>query len=261
VVSPARRALITTVAIIALAVIIYGGYRVIRRLMRPPEVLAPTGELRVGIDVSFAPFGMLEEEAFSGIDVEIARALGSYFNLPVRIIPLGYDGLYDALQTDQVDILISALVPNPSRMDRVRYSAPYFNAGLMLVSPTGASIHHMDDIAGKTLAIALGSGAQTEANRWERRIPAFEVRPYETNGIALDAVRLGEADAALIDHAAASLYLRDHPEWAARIDEVTVLPYAIASRIERTRLGDEIQRALEAMQADGTLAAIFARYL
>lgn len=260
-VSPTRRAVITVLTIIGVAVIVYGGYRVIRRLMQPAETLAPTGELRVGIDVSYAPFGMLEAGEFTGIDVDLARVLGNYLNLPVRIIPLGYDGLYDALQTDQVDLLISALVPNPSRMDRVRYSDPYFNAGLVLVSSSDASISSMENIAGGTLAIALGSDAQTEANRWERRIPTFEIRPYETNDIALDAVRLGEADAALIDHAAASLYLRNHPEWDAVLNEITVLPYAIATRIERSRLGNEIQRALETAQADGTLQTIFARYL
>lgn len=260
-VSTARRAVIIVLAIFAVAVVVYGGYRVIRRFIQPAETLAPTGELRVGIDVSYAPFGMLEAGEFTGIDVELARALGNYLNLPVRIIPLGYDGLYDALQTDQVDLLISALVPNPSRMDRVRYSAPYFNAGLVLVSSSDAAISGMENIAGGTLAIALGSDAQTEANRWERRIPTFEIHPYETNDIALDAVRLGEADAALIDHAAASLYVRNHPGWNTTLNEITVLPYAIATRIERGRLGNEIQRALEAIQTDGTLLAILASYL
>ncbi|MBE2184349.1 MAG: amino acid ABC transporter substrate-binding protein [Anaerolineae bacterium] len=260
-VSSTHRTLIITAAVFAVIIILYGGYRVICRLMQPPEPLVPTGELRVGIDISYAPFGMLENGEFRGIDVDLARALGDYLNLPVRIIPLGYDGLYDALETDQVDIIISALVPDPSRTNRVRYSIPYFNAGLVLVSPTTANINGMSDMTEKILAISLGSDAQTEANRWERRIPEFEIRPYETNTIALDAVRLHEADAALVDHTAARMYLRDHAEWRAAVEEVTVLPYSVATRIERINLGNAIQSALETFQRDGTLEAIFSRYL
>ncbi len=260
-VSSARRTLIITAAVFAIIIILYGSYRVIRKLMQPPEPLVPTGELRVGIDISYAPFGILENGEFRGIDVDLAGALADYLNLPVRIIPLGYDGLYDALETDQVDIIISALVPDPSRMNRVRYSIPYFNAGLVLVSPTTTNISSMDDMAGKILAIALGSDAQTEASRWERRIPVFEIRPYETNTIALDAARLNEADAALVDHTAARIYLRDHAEWRATVEEVTVLPYSAATRIERVNLGNAIENALAALQRDGTLEAIILRYL
>ena len=84
---------------------------------------------------------------------------------------MSFDGLYDALKTDQVDMLISTLTIDPLRAADVLYTRHYFHAGLVLVSKQALSA--MTDLSGHSLAFEFGSDADAQARRWLRRIPVF----------------------------------------------------------------------------------------
>jgi polar amino acid transport system substrate-binding protein len=217
--------------------------------------------LRVGIDTSYAPFGMLAGGQVTGIDADIAREVATRLGAQVQYVPLGFDGLYDALLTDQVDVLFSAILENPARRDRVNYSRGYFNAGLVLVSPETTPVETMTGMAGLRLSFGYGTSAHTVAERWHRPRRAFALRPYETGRIAVLAVQAGEADAALVDHTTARAYLRDNPGWQARVRDITVQPYVAATRFERADVSAAVDAALAAMLADGTLDRILAAWL
>jgi glutamine transport system substrate-binding protein len=231
------------------------------RPLAPAKALFPYGEMRVGVDASYPPFAVATSDRFFGLDIDLARALADELDIPVRFVNLGYDGLYDALRTDQADVLISALIINPVRRDDVIYSQPYFDAGLVLVNDEDSSIRSMRDMPGRTLAVEFGSLGQTEADRWLRRVLPFDVLPYELPEYALDSVRLGNADAALVDNIAARLYLREHFDWKAQLTLVTSVPFAIATRIDRGDRASVLGAALQKITDDGTLAAIIRRYL
>lgn len=222
----------------------------------------PHGELRVGIDASFPPFGVVTADGdLAGLDVAIAEELGARLGLPVRFVNLGFDGLYDSLRVDQVDVVISALLVNPLRRGEVHYTTPYFNAGLVLVTPSGGDIDSMRDLPGRSLAYQYGSLADAESRRWLRRVEPFATRPYELAEYALDAARLGEADAALVDAITARLYLRDHPDWSAAYHYVTDNPFAAATRRDQIHRFSAINSALNRMIEDGTLRRLIDEWL
>ncbi|MFO7323566.1 MAG: ABC transporter substrate-binding protein [Chloroflexota bacterium] len=233
-------------------------------LQQPPPTthdLFPYGELRVGIDASYPPFANTGPDGLYGLEVDLAVALAERLGIPVRFVNLGYDGLYDALRVDQVDVLISMLLIDPARRDDVLYTRPYFNAGLVLVSRADSGINSMDALPGRALAYEFGSPADAEARRWLRRVLPFETRPYELGRYALDAVRLEQADAALVDAITAQLYLNEHPDWDATLHYVTDTWYAAATRADRGPTWEAINQALEALAQDGTLDRIIDRWL
>lgn len=230
------------------------------RPLPPARALFPYGELRIGVDASYPPFAVATADDLFGFEIDLGRALADRFDIPVRFINLGFDGLYDALRTDQVDVLISALPVDRARGDTVLYTQPYFGAGLVLVSDSRRPYAEMSDLPGGALAFEFGAEAEAEARRWLRRVLPFDLRPYETQVYALDAVRLGEADAALVDSVTARLYLRDHADWEAETHPVRHIPYAIAVRGGRYDVHDAISRVLQALIDDGTLDALTGRW-
>jgi ABC-type amino acid transport substrate-binding protein len=119
----------------------------------------------------------------------------------------------------------------------------------------------MEDLPDHRLALEFGSQAQTEAERWLRRVLAFEISPYELPEYALDAARLGDADAALVDSITARLYLREHEHWDALVTQVTNVPFAIATRADRPDRAAALNAALQQLVEDGTLHTIIAHYL
>jgi ABC-type amino acid transport substrate-binding protein len=227
----------------------------------PVKELFPYGEMRVGVDASYPPFAVATSDDLFGLDIDLGKALAERLKVPIRFVNMGFDGLYDSLKADQVDVVISALLVDPSKTGDVRYTFAYYDAGLVLVRDADSPIQSMHEISGYALAYEFGAEADIVARAWLRRIPAFESRPYELPAYALDAVRLGEADAALTDATSARLYLRAHPDWQATYSYVTDSFYAIAVRVNRGRTWDAVNRALQSLLDDGTLAAIIGRWL
>ncbi len=252
-------AIISALGVVALVLAL----ALIRRATEPapaaPRSLFPYGELRIGVDASNPPFAVATADDLWGLEIDLARELAKRIDLPLRFVNLGFDGLYDALKTDQVDALIAGVQIDLTRLNDVHYSQPYFNAGLVLVSARGVA--DMRELPGHSLAYEFGSEADSEARRWLRRVLPFETRPYELPEYARDVARLGDADAALVDATSARLYLRDHPDWHADLNQVTDAPYAIATQSRRPEISVAINDALQAIIDDGTLDAIVAKWL
>jgi len=228
------------------------------------------GVLRVGMDASFPPFETIAADGtLVGFDVDLARELGQRLGVDVQFVAnLPYDGLYDALAVGRVDVVISALVVNPSRMADVAYSAPYFDAGQVLVVrewETGVGgqrpepVEGMADLGGRTLTVEFGTQGDLEARKWARRLSGLAVVPYQTAAEALAAVEAGEADAALVDHVSAKsgagsgLIIVGEP--------VVEEPYAVAVHRESRYLLRAIDDALAEMEADGTMETLTEKWL
>jgi ABC-type amino acid transport substrate-binding protein len=243
------------------AVVFFLRWQSVERPGPPTKELFPYGELRIGVDASYPPFAVATENDLFGLDIDLGRALGQRLGIPVRFVNMGFDGLYDSLKADQVDVLISALLVEPYRTGDVRYTTDYFNAGLMLVTNTNQSLVSMDDLPGHSLAYEFGSEADIVARSWLRRVKRFQTRPYELPEYALEAVRLGQADAALADATSVDLFLRKHPEWGAKTNYVTNAWYAAAVRINRFATWQAIDNAMHRLIDDGTLDAILKKWL
>lgn len=227
------------------------------------ERVRARGVLRIGIDLSYPPFGFVDEEGQpAGFDVDLGRAIAARLGLRAEFINLGYDGLYDALAAGQVDVLISGLVIDPMRMDDFTYTQPYFSAGqVLVVRQDGPSPQGMSDLAGMRLAVELGSDGDVEARRWARRLPGLEVQAWSDPLEALAAVEAGQADVALVDAISARMALRDHPTLRISGDPVTYEPYAVVVQRRSQTLFEVIERTLGDLSADGTVGRLLDRWL
>jgi len=223
------------------------------------------------MDASFPPFEYIAADGdVAGFDVDLARELGRRLGLEVQFVAnLPYDGLYDALAVQRVDVVISALVVNPARMADFAYSASYFDAGQVLVLRTGedgdaeaeAEIEGMMDLSGHTLAVEFGTQGDLEARKWARRLPDLTVVPCQTTGDAVAMVAAGEADGALVDHVSALAATGKDDRLIVVGEAVVGAPYAVAMRRESQRLLQAINRALAEMERDGTMKALRAKWL
>ncbi len=212
------------------------------------------GQLRVGVDPSYPPFESLVDDQLVGIDIELMRAIGEELGMPIAFDVIAYDGLYDALLTKRVDLLASALIIDQARTRDFRYSAPYFNAGQVLVTPAASEISRFDAVtADMPLAVEVGAAGHLYASEQH---PPLDIIPYPSADDALHAVTNGEAAAALTDSISARLFVADNAAVRIADDAVTVEPYALVTRSDDALLLTHIDNALEKLTQNGTLDAI-----
>ncbi len=221
----------------------------------------PAGEIVVGVDASFPPFALDDGASLRGLDIDIATAIAAELGVPVRFENIGFYALYDALISGRVDLLISALRIDRARMDDVRYTQAYFDNGLLIVSPAHAAETDIDSLANARLAFEYASSADAQIRLWQEEGRAIKRLPYERPAYALDALRLGLADAAIVDATTLRLYQRKRMNWASQSEYITSDPYAIAARIDRRDAWQLVDRALSALKERGEIAIIIDAWL
>lgn len=254
------RPLLTTLAILlavsGLASLVWLGQQ------RPPdpylEDIMARGTLRIGIDPTYPPFDTLVDGKPAGYDVELGNAIAAELGVRPAYTTLALDTLYDALATEQVDVLISALPFVYERQREVRYSHSYYQAGQVIVVPSGdSSISGPQGLAGRTAAVELGSNADTEARRLSRTItPTLSIQStYRSPDEALDALVRGEADAAITDNLSARTYATANPGTLRVVQPpLTNDPYVIAMPVRAEGLAGRIDATIERLRASGELA-------
>ncbi len=221
----------------------------------------PAGAIVIGVDGSYQPFALDDGETLRGLDIDLAQALAAEIGLPAHFRNIGFYGLYDALISGEVDLLIAALRVDPARMDDVRYSQPYFDNGLLLVTALNAPIPTDADLQGKGVAYEYASSADSQSRAWQEAGRQIERRPYEMPAYALDALRLGQADAALVDAISYRLYQSEHSDWLSAARYISHEPYAIAIRQDRREAWKLVEGALSALKEGGELATIIDKWL
>ena len=64
--------------------------------------------LRIGMDLSYPPFEMQDTAGKpDGVGVKMAEALAAKLDRPLQIVPMEFSGLIPALQTGNVDLVLS----------------------------------------------------------------------------------------------------------------------------------------------------------
>lgn len=257
-----RQYVIPAIALLVIASLIFLALRFVNRGNQDAawEHIQATGTLRVGLDASYPPFEYVNEQSkIIGFDVDLADEIGRRMDVNMEYVNIAYDGLYDALLTRRVDVLISGLVATPEFAGRANFSIPYFNAGEYLVVRTGSSIFAMEDMEGRSLAVEYGAGGDVEARKWERRLSNLTVLRYPDSNAALQAVVDGGADAALVDGIAARLGVGQHPELALA-DNVVETLIAAGVHPESPTLAAQIDQRLADMIEDGTVSRLIDKW-
>jgi polar amino acid transport system substrate-binding protein len=218
------------------------------------ERIQRDGVMRVALDASYPPFEYIDEAGnLVGFDVDLAQELGRRFGVNVEFVIISFDGLYDALEVQRADLILSAL-PFDSRLtEDVAYSHSYFNAGQMLaVRESEGSISSVDDLQGHRVGVEWGSMGDVESRQLLRRME-FELSQYPTPQEALSALAEGEIDAVIAD--AVSIYQFDRAHGGIKITgpPVTDDPYVIATLLSSSVLQKELNEAILELSANGFL--------
>ncbi len=225
------------------------------------QQIVNAGTLRVGLDPTYPPFENADSGELVGIDVDLANAIAADLALNVQFDYIGYDGLYDALLTERVDVLISALIVDETRSADFAFSNAYFNAGQVLLTATNSPIQQLSDLAGRTVAVELGAMGHVAAIEQQTHLPDLQIVTFSTPDEVIEAVlgacdsdSCNSADAAIIDNVTAQLTLS--PQLQIVDPAVTVEPFAIVVRVADRQLLNQLNRSLEKLEQSGELQAI-----
>ncbi len=195
-----------------------------------------------------------------GFQIELGQALARELGVSLR--PDWIITQYQ-MRSAGCDIVLDVIAqPEAQGETRLRISKPYYRTGIALAVPSSSALTSFKSLNESTkVGVQVGSMAAMTIGR--RRVPTSTFG-FETD--SLDAVSNHEIDAAAVTPTAASYFNLTHPGRALRIldrDESEVdLNWNVAVGMVRPddALRQAIDRALERLQTDGTIARIYGRY-
>jgi len=240
----------------------------------PGDVIAP-GTLTICSDLRRPPFDMVSGGVPTGTDILIGSDIAVRLGLKVEFENTDKAAIPASLSSGMCDIALSALeIGAPGTAGLVM--VPYGGLHQSLVVPYGNpdSIAGLGDLCGRTVGVtagsdeeaaALGSGSQAGQGVFPACSSAGKlapiVRSYGTESDAADALMSGQADALFVDSATGAYEIEWHKDRVTAIDNVTdsVAKLGIAVPKGKQGLWAAVQKALDAMNADGSLADFWFR--
>ena len=203
----------------------------------------------IGVKCDFPPFGYIDYAGnHAGYDVAIARrfaqlAFGSKYK--VKLTCVTTPSRIPALQSSQVDIIISTLTWTQARNDVIDYSTPYYSATGRLLVPNGTPINSIHDLAGKTIVTTRGSIYSTWIRNCFKSSTLLEV---DGTAAAVQAVKDGRAATFMFDDAFVIGVATLDATLKLTNDKFLNIPWGIGIRKGDTAMNKWVNAALKYMK-------------
>jgi polar amino acid transport system substrate-binding protein len=203
----------------------------------------------IGVKCDFPPFGYIDYTgAHVGYDVAIARrfaqlAFGSKYK--VKLTCVTTPSRIPALQSSQVDIIISTLTWTQARNDVIDFSTPYYSATGRLLVPNNSPIKSVKDLAGKTVVTTRGSIYSTWMRNCFKNSTLLEV---DGTAAAVTAVKEGRAATFMFDDAFVVGVAALDKSLELTNDKFLNIPWGIGIRKNDKAMDKWVNAALKYMQ-------------
>lgn len=218
---------------------------------------------RVGIDTTYPPFEFEEDGEYTGIDIDLIKAIAENQGFEIDFNPMDFGGIIPALQADQLDVAIAGMSITDERKEIVDFSDPYFDAGLSLVvAEDNSDITSLEDLEGKTVAVKSGTTGAQFARDNEAEY-GYEISQFEDSPSMFQEVSNGNADVLLEDYPVIAYAIAESELALKTVGErLTGDQYGIAVlKGENAELLEKINAGLQELRDSGEYDEILNKYI
>ncbi len=214
-------------------------------------------EVKVGMSGRYFPFTFVKQDKLQGFEVDLWDEIGKRNDYTVKYVTANFSGLFGLLETGRIDTISNQITITKERQAKYLFADPYVVDGAQITVRKGNdAIKGLDDLAGKTVAVNLGSNFEQLLKKYDTQ-GKINIKTYDT-GIEHD-VALGRADAFVMDRLSTLQLIKETGlplQLAGQPFETIENAWPFVNNEKGQRLQKEVNQALAAMREDGTLAKI-----
>lgn len=187
------------IKIILLLIFIIGlNYTVLKSRAKESKTLHKE-KLIVGMELKFPPFETVDESgAPSGVSVDLAKELGDKLGVDIEIKSVDYPSLIPALQSNNIDLIISSMAATEEREKSIDFSNEYAKSELALVVNRKKKINNYKDLNSENMTVAVKQG--TIGEMWaNKNLPNAKIKGFTEVSAGMLDVNNGGSDAFIYD--------------------------------------------------------------
>ena len=218
----------------------------------------------VGFDAEFPPYGFSDGKGgYQGFDLDLAQEVCNRNNWTLVKQPIDWDAKDSELNSGTIDCIWNGFTINGREKDYT-WSDAYIDNKQVVVVKEDSGINSLDDLKGKTVETQKDSSALAALQGDNKTIgdtfgKLVEVADYNT---AFMDLKSGACDAVALDIGVAQYQVSNGNNTGLKIlnDSISSEQYGIGFKLGNTALKDQVQKTLDEMYADGTVAKIAENY-
>lgn len=218
------------------------------------------GKIVVGLDDNYPPMGFRDENnKITGFDVDLAKEAAKRLKREVEFKPIDWSSKEAELKSGRVDVLWNGLDITEKRKENMLFSDPYMDNRQIVFVRKDSAIKTAADLKGKIVGTQSGSTGEENINKDAKLKSSLkEVKAYPDFIAAFMDLENGRIDAIVGDEITGRYYMSKHPDKFAARDIVIgdITSFGIGFAKDNQKLRDEVQKVLNEMKKDGTMAKI-----
>ncbi|BFV60859.1 ABC transporter substrate-binding protein [Kitasatospora sp. CMC57] len=247
---------------------------------RLPQSVLDAGVLKIASDLNYPPVDFKAGDGSpTGVDPDLAAALGAYLGLRVQFVDLPFAEVLPAVQDGKADLAMSAVIDTRRRQlgtdDTGKQTGPgvdfvdYFVTGTSILVRQGnpLGIGSLDDLCGRTVALQRGTVqdeiAELQTGACTRIGKPLRIHRLDTDDQALAELASGAAVADLNDYPVADYNTRTgrgKGTFQVTGGQFGASPYGITVRKDRSALRDVLAKALDQLIRNGEYDKVLAKW-
>lgn len=222
------------------------------------SVPAADNKFVVGFDQDFPPMGFVDDNnEYVGFDLDLAKEAASRLGMEFVAQPIAWDSKDMELGSGNIDCIWNGFTIS-GREDKYTWTEAYMINDQVVVVKNDSDIKSLADLAGKTVAVQKDSSGLAAINDNADLKNSFgQLIEMESYLNALMELEMGSIDAIVMDEIVARYEIQTSGKPFKVLDEaVASEEYGVGFLLGNTELRDQVQKVLEDMAADGTMAKI-----
>lgn len=221
------------------------------------------GRLIVGLDIGSNLFSFRDPITgeITGFDVDIAGEIArDIFGTPsqVEYRILSSADRIEALENNEVDVVVKTMTITCERKERVNFSTAYLTANQRILAPRDSNIRQSSDLSGKRVCVAKGT---TSLERIQQITPPPLIVGVVTWADCLVALQQRQVDAVSTDDSILAGLVSQDPYLHIVGPSMNEEPYGIGVNKQNTGLVRFVNGTLQRIKQDGTWNTLYRKWL
>lgn len=214
-------------------------------------------ELVMVTEAGFAPFEYYENNDIVGVDVEVAKEIANRMGKKLVIKDVAFDSIINEVKSGKADIGAAGISYTEERSKQVDFSNDYFTSKIVVIVKDNENEADFKDLNNKTIAVQLGSTADTYVTNNYKNSTITRQKKYLT---AIEDLKNDKVECVVMDELPAKEILEKNSNLKILSNVLSTENYGMVVKKNNKELMNVVNDVIEELKSSGKIDEYVLKY-